>query len=209
MPPVPEVRAMTQVAGVIALVALAAVVASLGYLHLEPTGLSPVRNAVSQYGITTFRAGYRVATIAFGVAGTALAVGVDEAVSGDGRKAVVALLVLFSIARGAISWFPIDRANARASRSCCLRERDVCRLQARERPVSRGEVAILGDGVVSIRLGHGRLPPRHCPRSLTSASASAIWRHRARFLPLGDSVVRGVRIRMRCECPLIQGFLQL
>jgi len=112
MPPVPEVRAMTQVAGVIALVALAAVVASLGYLHLEPTGLSPVRNAVSQYGITTFRAGYRVATIAFGVAGTALAVGVDEAVSGDGRKAVVALLVLFSIARGAISWFPMDAPGA-------------------------------------------------------------------------------------------------
>jgi len=49
-------------AGVIALLALAVVVASLTYLHLEPTGLSPVRNAVSQYGITSFRAGYRVAS---------------------------------------------------------------------------------------------------------------------------------------------------
>jgi len=56
-------------AGLIALLALAVTAASLGYLHLAPTGLSPVRNAVSQYGITPFRAGYRVATIAFGAAG--------------------------------------------------------------------------------------------------------------------------------------------
>ena len=51
-------------AGVTALLALAVTVASLGYLHFAPTGLSPVRNAVSQYGITPFRAGYRVATLA-------------------------------------------------------------------------------------------------------------------------------------------------
>jgi hypothetical protein len=103
---------MTSIAGAIALLALASVVASLGYLHLAPTGLSPVRNAVSQYGITTFRAGYRVATIAFGIAGVALAVGVDRAASGGGRKAVVVLLVLFAIARSAISWFPMDAPGA-------------------------------------------------------------------------------------------------
>jgi hypothetical protein len=56
------------VAGMIALAALAVTVASLGYLHLAPTGLSPIRNAVSQYGITPFRTGYRAATIAFAVA---------------------------------------------------------------------------------------------------------------------------------------------
>ena len=53
---------MTQVAGAVPLLALAVVVASLVYLHIEPTGLSPLRNAVSQYGITSFKAGYRVAT---------------------------------------------------------------------------------------------------------------------------------------------------
>ena len=42
---------MTTLAGVIALVALGTVIASLGYLHLAPTGLSPVRNAVSQSGL--------------------------------------------------------------------------------------------------------------------------------------------------------------
>ena len=56
-------------AGVIALLALAVTVASLTWLHVEPTGLSAVRNPVSQYGITRFRIGYRVATLAFAAAG--------------------------------------------------------------------------------------------------------------------------------------------
>ena len=103
---------MTATAGVIALLALAAVVASLGYLHLEPTGLSPVRDAVSQYGITTFRAAYRVATIAFAVAGLALAAGIDRSVAGHGRVVVVLLLLVFAIARAVISWFPMDAPGA-------------------------------------------------------------------------------------------------
>jgi hypothetical protein len=103
---------MTAAAGTIALAALAVVVVSLGYLHLEPTGLSPVRNAVSQYGITSFRAGYRVATIAFGIAGLALAVGLSRAVSGGGRPAILVPLVIFAMARGAISWFPMDAPGA-------------------------------------------------------------------------------------------------
>ena len=94
------------VAGVIALVALVVVVASLGYLHVAPTGLSPVRNAVSQYGITAYRLGYRVATIAFGVAGVALAVGIGRAV--HGVSTVVVLLVVFALARLSIGWFPMD-----------------------------------------------------------------------------------------------------
>ena len=105
---VPSVAPMTSIAGVVALVALTTVVAALGYLHLEPTGLSPVRNAVSQYGITAFRVGYRVATIAFGVAAVALAVGIDRVAGKDGRELVVVLLVLFALARGAIGWFPMD-----------------------------------------------------------------------------------------------------
>jgi hypothetical protein len=100
--------------GVIALLALAVVVASLAYLHLEPTGLSPVRNAVSQYGITSFRAGYRVATIAFAVAGIALAVGLGLAIGGRARQVVI-LLVIFAIARAVISWFPMDAPGAERS----------------------------------------------------------------------------------------------
>jgi Protein of unknown function (DUF998) len=94
-------------AGVIALVALAATVGSLGYLHIEPTGLSPLRNAVSQYGITSFKAGYRAATIAFAVAGLALAIAVSQALHHQ-ASATIVLLVVFAAARAAISWFPMD-----------------------------------------------------------------------------------------------------
>jgi Protein of unknown function (DUF998) len=103
---------MTAAAGVAALLALIVVLASLGYLHTRPTRLSPVRNAVSQYGITGYRAGYRVATIAFGAAGLALAAGLHRAVDGRGARQAVLLLVVFAFARGAISWFPMDSPGA-------------------------------------------------------------------------------------------------
>lgn len=96
----------------ISLLAVAVLIASLTWLHVQPTGLSPVRNAVSQYGITPFRAGYRVATIAFALAGLTLAIGIDRAISGHGRTLVIALLVVFAAARGAISWFPMDAPDA-------------------------------------------------------------------------------------------------
>jgi len=96
-----------EAAGVIALIALAAVVGSLAYLNLAPTGLSPIRDPVSQYGITAYRGGYRVATIAFAVAGVALAIGIQRRGLGS-VMTVIALLVVFSVARLLISWFPMD-----------------------------------------------------------------------------------------------------
>lgn len=95
-------------AGVISLAALVATVASLGYLHIAPTGLSPLRDAVSQYGITPYKAGYRAATIAFSAAGCALALAVSEALPHRG-SATITLLIVFAAARAAISWFPMDR----------------------------------------------------------------------------------------------------
>lgn len=96
--------------GILALCALSIVVGSLGYLHLAPTGLSPVRNAVSQYGITTYRDGYRVATLAFGAAGLFLAVGVDQRLGVV--VAVTILLLVFALSRAAISWYPMDAPGA-------------------------------------------------------------------------------------------------
>lgn len=98
----------TEIAGIVSLVGLAGVVGSLGYLHLAPTGLSPVANAVSQYGITEYRFGYRVATVSFGVAGIALAVGLHAALPASGTSAVVAFLAVFAAGRLVISWFPMD-----------------------------------------------------------------------------------------------------
>jgi Protein of unknown function (DUF998) len=103
---------VTQVAGVIALLALAALLASLTYLHVAPTGLSPAHNAVSQYGITRFRGGYRAATIAFAIAGAALALEVATVINGHGGFQVIVLLIIFAFARAAISWFPMDAPGA-------------------------------------------------------------------------------------------------
>ncbi len=103
-------------AGIIASLGLAVTVASLVWLHLQPTKLSPVRDPVSQYGITGFRAGYRVATISFAAAGLALAAGINQALGGRGL-AVVILLVVFAITRAAINWFPMDAPGAKWSRT--------------------------------------------------------------------------------------------
>jgi len=82
--------------GVVALVAL----------HALPTGLSPVRNPVSQYGITRYRTGYRVQTIAYGVAGLGAAIGISTLPVAS--AVVVGFCGLFAVARTAISWFPMD-----------------------------------------------------------------------------------------------------
>jgi Protein of unknown function (DUF998) len=101
------------VAGVVTLVALVVALVALVVLHVLPTGLSPRKNPVSQYGITRYRMGYRVQTIAFGIAGIAAAIGLAGSGSaGFGDVAhlgpVVALLLLFAVARLVISWFPMD-----------------------------------------------------------------------------------------------------
>ncbi len=92
-------------AGLIA-AGLALGLGALVVLHLLPTGLSPLRNAVSQYGITPYRAGYRVQTMSYGIAGLAAAAGIAS-LPGPNTLAV-ALCVVFGVSRLVISWFPMD-----------------------------------------------------------------------------------------------------
>jgi Protein of unknown function (DUF998) len=105
---------MGTVTGVVGLAGVVGAVASLLALHLLPTGLSPLRNAVSQYGISDYRLGYRIATICTGVAGIAVATGVASEVRGQ-RTVVVALLVAFGTSRLVISWFPMDTPGTPAT----------------------------------------------------------------------------------------------
>jgi hypothetical protein len=96
-----------QVASTALLVAgLAVGLAALVTLHVLPTGLSPLHNAVSQYGITSYRTGYRVQTIAYAVAGLGAALGVTTLPGSAGL--LVALCAVFAASRAAISWFPMD-----------------------------------------------------------------------------------------------------
>jgi hypothetical protein len=99
-------------AGIAGLAALAATVGFLVYLHVVPTGLSPLRNAVSQYGISAYRDGYRGATLCFAVAGVAAAAGLGVTLRDHDPGALVALLVIFAAARALISWFPMDAPGA-------------------------------------------------------------------------------------------------
>lgn len=95
---------------VLCVVALAGVAVTLGalvVLHLAPTGLSPLRDPVSAYGISRFGALYRVQTLGTAVAAAALAIGLSGAGVTAAAPAVAALIVL-AVTRGVISWVPMD-----------------------------------------------------------------------------------------------------
>ena len=102
----------TEAAGIAGLVFLVIAMAALVVLHVAPTGLSPMRDAVSHYGISEYRSGYRVATIALGLTGACLVVGLGETISGSGSSLVLILLAVFAVARLIISWFPMDAPGA-------------------------------------------------------------------------------------------------
>lgn len=78
--------------------------ASLVTLHVLPTGVPPLRDAVSDYGIGRYRGWYRVAAVAGGIA--ALAVASTAAVAAAWLPA--GALVAGGAARVAIAWFPTD-----------------------------------------------------------------------------------------------------
>lgn len=101
--------------GSVAIVAgLAVGVAALLALHILPTGLSAVRNPVSQYGISRYRLGYRIQTLSYAVAGLGAAIGI--ATLPVAATLPVLLCVIFAAARGAISWFPMDEPGAAPTR---------------------------------------------------------------------------------------------
>lgn len=96
----------------VSLAGVAASVAALGYLHATSIGLSPVRDAVSRYGISPRRAGYRVLTISMAVSGASIAVALARTLHGAGVGNVVVLLSVFVLSRLGISWFPMDVPGA-------------------------------------------------------------------------------------------------
>lgn len=90
------------VAAALALACAVGCVGCLVYLHLVPTGYSPLRNAVSEYGVGRYAGWYRAQTTATAFAAIALAV----ALGGPGE--VLVLLSVLAAARLLIGWFPTD-----------------------------------------------------------------------------------------------------
>jgi hypothetical protein len=101
---------MIQVLAVLALAGALVTLCTLVALHVLPTGLSPVRDPVSAYGISRFGGLYRAQTLGTALSAAALAVAVALAVP-VATPAVIALAAL-ALARGLISWFPMDAPDA-------------------------------------------------------------------------------------------------
>jgi hypothetical protein len=94
----------------LAIVAIAGVLATVSALvaaHLRTTGLSPLRDPVSAYGISDASALYRLQTIGTAVAAAALAIALAVSDLAAAAPAIIALSVLV-VARAVISWVPMD-----------------------------------------------------------------------------------------------------
>ncbi len=94
---------------IVTLAGVVAMVAALGFLHLVRTGLSPLRDPVSGYALTRYRAAYAVAAGAAAVAGLTSAL-LLAGISGTG--AAVGALLVFAAARALIPLFPMDAPGA-------------------------------------------------------------------------------------------------
>jgi hypothetical protein len=94
----------------IIVVGLSVGVVALVVLHLVGTGLAPLKNAVSQYGISSYKTGYRAQTLAYATAGIGAAIGVASLRTTD--VAFCGLCVIFAASRAVISWFPMDEPGA-------------------------------------------------------------------------------------------------
>ncbi len=103
-------------AAIVTLVGDLAALVSLVVLHLLPTGLSPLHDPVSRYGISPYRNGYRTAAIALGIAGASAAVLLGAAF-GSAAIVSIILLAVFALARLIIGWTPMDAPAAATTRS--------------------------------------------------------------------------------------------
>ncbi len=93
---------------VASIVAMAVALVALVIAHVRATGLSPWRNPVSQYGISSAAPWYRLQTLSMATAALALALSLGVSMRGGGLALVLASLVVFALARSVISWFPMD-----------------------------------------------------------------------------------------------------
>jgi len=103
-------------AGATALAGVTVSIVSLAALHVLPTGLSPLSNAVSQYGTTRYRWGYRAAAIGQAVAAVAIAIGLPSALHGN-LSGVTGLLFAFGVTRVVIGWVPMDVPGSEATQT--------------------------------------------------------------------------------------------
>ena len=74
-------------------------------LHFLPTGLNPIRYAVSDYGWTSYRSGYRAMVVLQGVGAILIAVGLGH----ETDASSLGWLYVYGVVRLLISGFMTDR----------------------------------------------------------------------------------------------------
>ncbi len=107
---------LAQVFAAVVLAGVLVAAGSLVALHILPTGLSPIADAVSAYGISRYRGLYRAQTIATAVAAAALAIALPSALASDATAAIVCLIVL-AVVRAVIGWVPMDAFGSPRTRA--------------------------------------------------------------------------------------------
>ena len=93
---------MTHAAAALSLAGTVGCCACLVYLHLAPTGYSPVRDPVSAYGVGQYARWYQAQVTCAAFAAAMLAAALRH------PRHVVVLLAVFAAARLAITQFPMD-----------------------------------------------------------------------------------------------------
>jgi hypothetical protein len=99
---------VARASGSVALAAVFIALAALVVAHVRERSLVWWRNPVSQYGISPSAVFYRIQTLSMAVAALALVVGLHSGLRRGGVGEVEVLLIVFALARGLISWFPMD-----------------------------------------------------------------------------------------------------
>lgn len=103
---IPDVAAA--VLSVIAVCAVLAYFVLQVTMHRAPTGYSPVRNAVSDFGVGRTRGMFRLSAVAV----TALAAALVATGTFTWRSSLVVLLVVVAVSRIGVAVFPTDVAGA-------------------------------------------------------------------------------------------------
>ena len=93
------------IAALFGLICVAASGVILVALHFLPTGLDPVRYAVSDYGWTSYSVGYRTMVVLQGVGALLIAIGLGQQTD----AAALGWLYVYGVVRLLISGFMIDR----------------------------------------------------------------------------------------------------
>jgi len=103
---------LNAIGAIVTAIGLVGVVTTLVVAHLVPSGLDPLRDPVSQYGITPYKRLYLGAGESAAVAAVGAILVLRGRVGEGGSTVTIAFLVAFALARAIIPFVPMDAPGA-------------------------------------------------------------------------------------------------